>query len=323
MEKKLRVAVIGLGGIGVLHVSVIRERDNELVAVCDIDKSKLQGYPDLKGYTDYKAMLDTEKPDVVHICTPHYLHAEMVIYALERNINALCEKPVCMKKEEIAAVLEAEGKSSAQLAVCFQNRYNPSYLYAKDFLKGKKVKYAYAHVYWRRDKNYYPADNWHGKWATEGGGVLINQAIHTLDALQWILGFPKTLTAITENLSLKGVIEVEDTATVICKGDNDFILSATNSASSDLPVEFVIGCGDDEIRFEQNYAYVNGKRIDFENTAKMYSKPVYGTGHSALICDFYDCVRQDKKFAIDGAEGAKTLRIVLAAYESKGREVEL
>ncbi len=323
MEKKLKVSVIGVGGIGSLHVKVIRERENDLVAICDIDEAKLALYHDIKGYTDYKSMLDIEKPDVVHICTPHYLHAEMTIYALERNVNVLCEKPVCMKKEEIEAVLEAERKSLAQLAVCFQNRYNPSYVYAKDFLKGKKIDYAYAHVYWHRDKNYYPADNWHGKKATEGGGVLINQAIHTLDALQWILGFPKSLTAITENISLKDIIEVEDTATVICNGENSFILSATNSASSDYPVEFVVGTGDDEIRFEQNYVYLNGKKIDFENTSKLYSKPVYGTGHSTLIYDFYDCVRQGRKFEIDGLEASKAIRLVLAAYESCGKEIKL
>ena len=321
--KRLRVAVIGLGGIGSVHISVICEGENELVAICDIDKNKLNNYPDIKGYTDYKEMLDTEKLDVVHICTPHYLHAEMVIYALEHNISVLCEKPVCMKIEEIERVLEAEKRSMAQLGVCFQNRYNPSYIFAKIFLQGKKIEYAYAHVFWHRGKDYYPKDNWHGKKATEGGGVLINQAIHTLDALQWICGYPKSLLAITENISLKGLIEVEDTATVICKGDNDFILSATNSAFSDYPVEVVIGTSDEEIRFEQNYIYVNGERLGFENTAPLYSKKVYGTGHSALIYDFYDCVRQGRKFEIDGTEAAKALKLVLAAYESCGREIKL
>ena len=150
----MKTAVIGVGVIGNVHLEVLLDMGITSVAICDVDESKTSKYPQLKSYTDYKKMLDTEKPDIVHICTPHYLHAEMAIYALERNINVLCEKPLCMNKEEIDAILKAEEKSSAQLAVCFQNRYTPRNIYVKEYLKNKTVTKGFATVFWQRDANY-------------------------------------------------------------------------------------------------------------------------------------------------------------------------
>ena len=130
----MKTAIIGMGVISKVHRSVLSEQNKNIVAVCDVKAEKASDLPNVPFYTDYKEMLEKEKPDVVHICTPHYLHAEMVIYALEHNINVLCEKPLCMKKEEIARILEAEEKSSAQLGVCFQNRYKYCNAYVKEFL---------------------------------------------------------------------------------------------------------------------------------------------------------------------------------------------
>ena len=102
----MKTAVIGVGVIGNVHMGILLEQGITPVAICDVDESKTAKYPQIKAYTDYKEMLDKEQPDIVHVCTPHYLHAEMVIYALERNINVLCEKPLCMSSEEIEAVLK-------------------------------------------------------------------------------------------------------------------------------------------------------------------------------------------------------------------------
>ena len=325
MEDKnvLRVGVIGLGVIGKVHTSVIRDSGNELLCVCDVDEGKLSLCPDAKGYTDYKAMLDSEKIDVLHICTPHYLHTEMVIEALKRDINVICEKPLCMKKEEIELVLEAEKSSKGQLGVCFQNRYNPSAQYVKELLKDKTVLSANGTMIWKRDEEYYAQDAWRGKKATEGGGVLINQAIHTIDMMQWIAGFPDSLIAFTENLALRGVVDVEDTATVICRGKNSFTLSASNTGRADFSTEVVFRTEDKEIRLYSDRVCINGECTEFENDAKMYSKSVYGAGHSGLIADFYDCVRSGRRFEIDGSEAAKAVKIVVSAYESFGKEIKL
>jgi predicted dehydrogenase len=247
----------------------------------------------------------------------------MIAEALKRDINVICEKPVCMKKEEIELVLEAEKASKAQLGVCFQNRYNPSAQYVRELLKDEKLLFANGTMIWKRDENYYAQDAWRGKKATEGGGVLINQAIHTIDMMQWIAGFPESVTAFTENLALRGVIDVEDTANLICRGKNSFTVMATNTGRGDFPTEVVFKTEDKEIRLYSDRVCINGEYIDFKSDAKMYSKSVYGAGHSGLIADFYDCVRSGRRFEIDGLEASKAIRIVLGAYESFGKEIKL
>ena len=127
----MKVALVGLGVIGKVHLAVLKELGADIVAVCDILPERCEG-TGAAVYTDYEEMLAAEKPDAVHICTPHYLHADMVVRALELSINVLCEKPLCIKNEDIARVLEAERKSSAQLGVCLQNRYNASSVFVKD-----------------------------------------------------------------------------------------------------------------------------------------------------------------------------------------------
>ena len=111
------------------------------------------------------------KPDVVHVCTPHDRHADMIVDALERNINVLCEKPLCIRREDIPRILAAEKRSKAILGVCLQNRYNPANRYVKQFLADKTVLGGVGNVVWHRDAAYYRADAWRGKRATEGGGA--------------------------------------------------------------------------------------------------------------------------------------------------------
>ena len=320
----MKVAVIGVGVIGNVHLEILQDMGVSLVAICDIDEEKTAKYPSITAYTDYKYMLDTEKPDIVHICTPHYLHAEMCIYALERNINVLCEKPLCMNREEIERVLAAEEKSQAQLAVCFQNRYLKRTCFVKDFLQGKKVVKAFGSLVWERGEAYYNSAAWRGTKAYEGGGVLINQAIHTIDLLNEFCGGFEELTAACSNISLQGVIEVEDTATLRLYNDHaTCTFFATNASTVGYPIGITLVTEEkDTIEFVGNDLIVNGEKKDF-STATYYGKACYGMGHAPLIADFYDCVKTGRKFLIDGKEGAKALRIVLSAYESDGKRIKI
>jgi predicted dehydrogenase len=319
----MRVAVIGLGVIGKVHIKVILETEHDLVAVCDTDKEKRLQYPDIKGYADYLKMLDEMKPDAVHICTPHHLHAEMIIAALNRDIHVLCEKPICIAKEDIPLVLAAEKRSRAQLGVCFQNRYNPATLFVKEYLQNKQLISAQGELRWRRDENYYLQSNWRGKKATEGGGVLINQALHTIDLLQYFCGMPKSVVGVCENHSLQGVIEVEDTAKIYFQGENDVTIYATNAADKDYPVEIVFQTKKETVRMLSDGVYINDRYYDGNTNGDYYGKKIYGVGHRTLIYDFYDCITNGKKFPINGEEAIKAVKIVLAAYESQGRETEL
>lgn len=318
----MRAAIIGYGVIGPVHAKVIPQY-GELAAICDTDPTKLAVIPDVLHYTDYRKMLDEVHPDVVHICTPHYLHTEMILEALGRGIHVLCEKPLCIRAEDIEIILEAEQKSGAQLGVCHQNRYNSTNRAVKEYLEGKKVDCAVGQVTWHRDAAYYASGVWRGKKETEGGGVLINQALHTLDLLQWLCGMPETVTANISTLMLKKEIEVEDTAALLCRGNADFTFYATTGSAKDCPVEITLRANGEWIKLMPRYTVIGNRFTAFEEKIKPLGKTCYGNGHEALIADFYHCIRSGKKFWIDGAEGAKVIRLILAAYKSCGNTVKV
>lgn len=319
----MKTAIIGLGVIGDVHYEVLKSQNKNIVALCDVREEKLSKFDDVNKYTDYKKMIDIEKPDVVHICTPHYLHAEMVIYALNKNVNVFCEKPLCIKKEDIPLILEAEKNSKAKLGVCFQNRYLPRNAYVKEFLSDKKIIGANASFSWCRGNSYYAQDAWRGTKEFEGGGVLINQAIHTIDIMCWFLGYPDYVTASVANLSLKGVIEVEDTAMIVASGNSNFTFLATNANKFDVPPQISIVTENDVIRIFDDKIFINNKKIDVAEDKNYFGKPCYGSGHATIIEHFYYCLENDEEFPITGIDGAKTSNFVLSCYESEGEKIKL
>jgi len=318
----MRAVIVGYGVIGKLHARILRER-NALVAVCDIDKKAVADIGDVAVFDDYLEMLEEVRPDVVHICTPHYLHADMIVAALKRNINTLCEKPLCIKEADIPRILDAEKNSSAILGVCHQNRYNPCNLFVKEYLEGRDIKCASGQMLWNRDAAYYASGEWRGRISTEGGGVLINQALHTLDLMQWFLGMPDGLTASISNLTLKGSIEVEDSAFLIADGKVGFSFFATNGSAYNMPVEMTIKTSDETIKVMPRQAIIGDRLLEFPKKCENGVKSCYGSGHEALIADFYECIKNGKKFDIDGTEGSKVIRLILAAYTSEGEYIKL
>ena len=326
----MRCAIIGLGVIGKLHLENLILQGKEIAALCDIDTEKARALADSFGvtphiYSDWKEMIEAERPDSVHICTPHYLHAEMVIKILEENIHVLCEKPLCIKKSDIPLILEAEKNSSATLGVCHQNRYNPSTVFVKEYLKDKEIKAAYGSVSWKRTKDYYDSADWRGTWAYEGGGVLINQALHTLDLVQYLCKEPSGVTACTENLSLKNIIEVEDTAVATFDGEIPFTFFATNASASDFPVEIKLKLSSGEIvHLLPNAAITQKTYKEFpKKTIAAAGKACYGSSHYYLFEDFYSCINEGRHFAIDGTEGAKVVRMILSVYESNKEKIKI
>lgn len=323
MKSTMKIAIVGLGVIGKVHAAALREQGKALYAVCDIDPEQLKAYPDALHFTDYETMLREARPDAVHICTPHYLHAPMILSALEKNIHVLCEKPLCIHKEEIDAILAAEKRSSAQLGICQQNRYKKTSVFTKQYLEGKHCPVGYGTVVWERSDAYYQSGAWRGKWATEGGGALINQALHTLDLLQWMLGMPKTVSASVSNLHNGPAVEVEDNAVCLFGGDSQFTLLATTGAGYDNPVEIVLRAEDETLRIVGDTVFINEKPVSFEEQAPMLGKSCYGVGHTPLIKDFYDCIENGRPFPINGEEAAKVIRMILACYESKGKKISI
>lgn len=331
MNSRLRIAVIGCGAICDNHITAILNKGYLICALCDIDpqkaEAKIQKHQ-LKNatvYTDYNELLEAEAPDAVHICTPHFLHAPMAIAALKRNVHVLCEKPIAITEQQLQELELAVKNSQAQLGVCHQNRYEPNMRSLKNLAEGK-VEAGFGSVVWHRDQAYYNSAQWRGTWEQEGGGVMINQALHTLDLLQWICGFPKYVVASTHNALLQGVIEVEDTAfgCFECENGARFNFFATNTSTKDLPIQIQIRLNNGDIIDAQNEHFCfNHTLLDSEKNINIVGKRVWGGGHKDLISDFYDHVMRNEPFPLGLGEAAKVIRMILAMYASNGTRVEI
>jgi len=324
----MKSAIIGLGVIAPVHVDALKQINAEICCVCDIDRKKAEAFLKNNGlnckiYEDYKEMLDKEDIDIVHICTPHYLHAEMCIYALNKDINVLCEKPLCIKYEEIDTILDAASKSKAQLGVCLQNRYSDINRYVKNLIENDKVTCGFGTMLWSRGKDYFDSGDWRGKWATEGGGAVINQALHTLDLMQWFCGMPSKVNGSISNIE-HGYIEVEDTARARFVYDGGaFEFYASISHSNDFAIQIMLSTKEKCIIITDGNIIVNGQAIAFKTIPTQNVKACYGSGHRGLINDFYDCVKNNRKFDIDAKEAAKVIRLVLGIYSSNGQTIDI
>lgn len=337
----MKIALIGCGGISECHLEAIKrleESGAKLACVADIIKQRAEKATEKYGgraYTNYLEMLDFEKPDVVHICTPHYLHAQMAIQALNRQINVVLEKPCAISNEELALLKEAQKNSSAKIGVCFQNRYNPSVKFAKNLLDSKKygeAKSARAIVTWRRDADYYASGAWRGTWSEEGGGVLINQAIHSHDLMMYLYGKKtKTVDGKISNFHLKNEIEVEDTASVYFTFEDSSraVYFATNAAGSSTDPIIEIQCENAALRIEGSNVFeiTNEIKCIFSNNdeQELVGKKEWGDSHTLLIKDFYECVEKNEPFWLDVFQASRAVEELLAAYESSktGKQIKL
>ena len=331
----MRVGIIGLGAIAPMHVNALLDCGQSIVALCDIEIEKCREIKEqfscekelqnAEEYSDYKEMLDKANLDAVHICTPHHLHAEMICESLSRDINVLCEKPLAISFAQFDEIEKAVKASKAKLGISFQNRYNPTVITLKNYIADKKVTCGTANLVWKRDEKYYASGEWRGKMATEGGGVMINQAIHSLDLLQHICGMPKTLIAHTSNNSLKGIVDVEDTAYGLFKVDDEknFIITATNAAKHSFVVDVKFFADGHTVELLGDNLIIDGKQVERMDNTPVIGKRVWGLGHLPLVADFYDCVINKKDFPIDFYEAKKAISLVLKMYESNGKEINV
>ncbi len=325
----MKAAVIGCGNISRMHFIALSDNpETEIIAVADIKPERADGMAEkygAKAYYSFDELLEAEKPDVVHICTPHYLHTGMAIKALGKGINVLTEKPCSTTAEEVEALRKAQKESGKQVGICFQNRYNSAVQQAKciiDSASMGKIKAVRAFVTWFRNADYY-SDDWHGTLDKECGGVLINQAIHTVDLVQYFGGKCRKLDAHISNDSLKGVIEVEDTASVRMELDGGVtaVLYATTAyaENSDVFIEILMEKGNLRLEGEKLFVFNgNGKATEVQCDSEIvyHGESYWGSGHSALINDFYDCIKNGKSFDIDAFEGGHAAKIVAASYLS-------
>ena len=334
----MKAAIVGCGNIAAVHAkSISRLEEAELLAAADIRPERAEKYTEEYGcraYGSLEEMLEKERPDVLHICTPHYLHVPMAEYALKRGIHVFCEKPPVVSEEQLAALERAVAEGPGRAGFCFQNRYNPSVLFIRELLssgKAGKVKGARGIVTWHRDAAYYTESGWRGKLETEGGGALINQSIHTMDLLGVFLGKPVSVEAQTANHHLPGIIEVEDMMEAYIRYENAAAcFYATTAYTEDAPPLIEISCENVVIRIEEldvTLLWRDGRREKPEiDRKKALGKSYWGTGHLDCISDFYRCLRTGERFAQDLDGVRDTVHLMLGAYESAncaGKEIRM
>ena len=333
-----RVGVVGCGGIAQVHGGVLRELPGvELAACADIRPERAQAFAETFGgvpYPSLEEMLEKERLDCLHLCTPHYLHTPMAKLAAERGIHVFTEKPPVMNRaqwEEFQALEQAP----VRVGVCFQNRYNQSVHLLKEVLasgEAGKVLGARAFVTWHREAPYYTESGWRGSLETEGGGVLINQSIHTLDLLVQFLGRAKGVEAAMANHHLKGVIEVEDTLEAYLDFEGAHALFyATTAHCADSPVLVELACENVTMRMEEQEVALSWK----DGTKEHFSlalpkspatgKAYWGASHGLCIGDFYHCLETGERFINDIPGIRDTAELLLATYQSarEGRAVTL
>lgn len=324
----MRSAIVGCGTIAKLHADVIRGiSNNQLVALCDTKLERAIEYAKEYGdkaraYATLEEMLEKEKIDILHICTPHYLHVPMAIYGLTHGSHVFMEKPPAITREQF---LELElVKHKRMLGICFQNRYNKSTKAVKEILQSVetgKIKGARAFVTWSREAKYYLDSEWRGSWSTEGGGTLINQAIHTIDLLVQFVGKPLRTEAHMINHRLKNIIEVEDTFEAFIEFEaGPVCVYATNAFSYNAPIFIELECENVIIRLEDSEVtciYPDGRKEHIDcSKGNTIGKDYWGTGHSACIQDFYNCVEEEREFSIQLDNVKDTFALVMDIYES-------
>ncbi len=331
--KVYKVALIGCGVISTNHLKALTENENvKVVALCDIklcraEERKKRYKLDCPLYESYDELLEKEELDAVHICTPHYLHAPMAITALKKNINVFLEKPTATTVSEFEALLKAERESTAHVCICFQNRYNPSTILAKKLAKedGGAIS-AFGCLFWERTKEYYTESDWRGRYSTEGGGVMINQAIHTVDLLCEFLGKPTAVTATIANHRHKGIIEVEDTCEGLIEfeGGKQGNFFATTASLGPEYTMIRIRTPKRLITINPPRVYVDGKEVEDPSLITDYvGKECYGNGHKYIINKFYEALANGTDVPVPLPRSQYALRILLGAYRSHDQRVEL
>lgn len=329
----MRVAIVGCGGIAKVHAESISSlHKHQIIAFVDIKKERALKFAMQYGgnaYETLEEMLDKERIDVLHICTPHYLHVPMAIMALEQGIHVYQEKPAAISAQQYQELWNAVKKAKAHLGVSYQNRYNDCVRTAKKMIESGevgKVLGGRAFVTWNRNQDYYIKSGWRGKLSTEGGGCLINQAVHTLDLLTELIGKPVGVEAEITNHHLKDDIEVEDTVeayitfrteTEECHGN---FYATTSYCVDSIPLVEIV-CENVTLRIEDpvlTLIYSDG-RVETPSLRKEeegFGKKYWGNGHKKAISDFYEAVEQNRECLLDLKNTDMSNRLMLAMYEA-------
>ena len=341
----MKYAVIGCGRISPNHISAAINNNLEIVGICDIVKEKLtekkEMFPEIKDvneYTDYREMLKVEKPELVAIATESGKHAAIAIDCLNLGANVIIEKPIALSLKDADDIIEAAEKNNLKVCACHQNRFNKSIQKIREAVENDRfgrIFNASANIRWNRNKDYYTQAPWRGTWEQDGG-ALMNQCIHNIDLLRWMLGDEiDEVYAYTDRLN-HNYLEVEDLGLAIIKfknGSYGSIEGTTNVYPRNLEETlYIFGekgtakAGGSSVNKLEVWNFENGE--DEQQILNQYSeehKNVYGLGHTPLYADMINAIKNNSNPYVDGYAGKRALELVLAIYKSakEGKPVKL
>jgi predicted dehydrogenase len=335
----LKVGIIGCGNIFTMHATSCDHLENaQMVAVCDIKPDRADAAAakyGVKAYYDYKEMIEKEELDVVHVCIPHYLHPVVSKYALEHGINVLCEKPMSIKYEDALTNVRIAEEKGLKYGIIFQCRYNDTSRLIKENIENGKlgrVLSARTTLTWCKPDDYYVLSDWKGTWDKEGGGVIIDQAIHSIDLANWFIDDEPV--EVQAHLANRGhsIMEVDDTGEGFVKYKNGATLAfwAMNNYACDDPIEIRLFCengkaimsyDDAQIMFNDGTVLSVSQKSDgiyYEG-----GKDYWGFQHIRQIADFYDAVENNREPQISGKVALKIQKLICEIYDKgtngKGR----
>jgi predicted dehydrogenase len=347
-SQPLRVGVIGCGVIAPTHIESFQQVPGVEVAwACDLIAERAKAVARRYGIAQHTTvasdMLADRSVDIVCVCTDHASHAELSIAALEAGKHVLCEKCLTANQKQLDQMLDAAARHpQLKFAGVFQHRFDPINRRLRELVESGQlgdILTASARLRCHRPDSYY-GDGWHGTWAKEGGSVLINQAIHFLDSIQWVAGGVEAVSAAHANLGHRGLIETEDTLVAALRYRGGMLGTFEATSASHLNWSYKLAIygtrGTVELRDDRVHR-LHCKDDQQEQRIRELLESLepaegvsgaaehYGKGHLAQVRDFVAAVREDRPPFVTVQSAAETARLVFAAYDSArtGTWVEL
>ena len=335
----MKYALIGCGRIATNHVTAAVNNNLEIVAVCDIVPEKMEailkkhGLVDdksIKRYTDYKKMIEENELELVSIATESGKHASIALDVIDAGINVIIEKPMAMNIADAEEIIKRADEKNVKVSACHQNRFNVAIQEVRKAIEGErfgKLSHASINVRWNRNKGYYDQAPWRGTWE-EDGGCLMNQCIHGIDLLRWMMGDEVVEVYGATRQQFHDYLEAEDVGVAVVKFKNGAIGTiegTTNVYPQNLEETlYIFG--------ENGTVKVGGKSTntidvwDFKDETAEDQKNkgleeetsnVYGNGHTSLFADVIEAIKEDRTPYVDGVAGRNALEMVLAIYKSQ------
>ncbi|MDY6366162.1 MAG: Gfo/Idh/MocA family oxidoreductase [Oscillospiraceae bacterium] len=336
----MKYALIGCGRIAVNHIKAVLNNQLELVAVCDILPEKmeallakydLQNDASIARYTDYKKLL-AEHPELqlISIATESGLHAEIALACIDAGVNVIIEKPMAMNMADADEIIRRSEAKHVKVAACHQNRFNVAVQELRHALEAGRfgrLSHGSIHVRWNRDHSYYDQAAWRGTWAQDGG-CLMNQCIHGIDLLRWMLGDEVEEVYGATRRQFHDYLEAEDVGLAVVKFKNGAIGTiegTTNVYPKNLEETlYVFGekgtvkLGGTSTNNIDVWNFADESDADAKNKGlQEATSNVYGNGHTSLFADMVDAIEHDRKPYVDAVAGRNALEMVLAIYKSQ------